>query len=165
MLLLYLLILFTVVPLVELTILVQLTQRFNLATTIVLVVVTGVIGAKLARREGLKTWRRIQDDLAAGHAPTAGMVDGALILLAGAVLVTPGVLTDACGFLLLVPVVRRWIRGRLAAALERRIVVMHGGAGQTPDAHPTRSQAGERDTFIDVPGVGRDAEDGPEPPG
>lgn len=150
----YLIILFTVVPVVELMLLVRIAAWSSWPATIALVLVTGVIGAKLARREGIKTLRRIQTDLANGIPPTTTLVDGALILLAGAVLITPGVITDLCGFLLLVPAVRAGVTRRLADALKRHVMVSH-----VADAFDTH--AGPDTGFIDVPASGRDADEPP----
>lgn len=136
-----LLLLLTVVPLVELVILLRLAQRFSWQATVALVIVTGILGAWLARREGLKALVRIQTDLAQGVPPVAAVVDGALILAAGLVLVTPGILTDLCGFALLIPPIRRWVRGRLAEAFKKRMVVIR----DEPDA-----------SFIDVEGTAQD---------
>ena len=143
--LLRLVLLLTVVPLVELLILLRLAEWFTWKSTIALVVVTGVVGAWLARREGLKALARIRADLAAGIPPAGAVVDGALILAAGLVLVTPGILTDICGFALLVPPVRHWVRRRLSEAFKKRMVVMHNG---------------QHDSFIDVPATGRDVGNG-----
>ena len=138
-----LLILFTVVPLVEVVILFRIAEYLSWSATIALVVVTGVLGTWLARREGLRVLGRIQADLAAGIPPTGAMVDGALILVAGLVLVTPGVLTDLCGFALLVPSIRAWVKRRLAEAFQRRITdVDHGGPAP----------------FVDVEATGRDVD-------
>jgi len=138
-----LLILFTVVPLVEVIILFRIAEYLSWSATIALVVVTGVLGTWLARREGLRVLGRIQADLAAGVPPTGAMVDGALILVAGLVLVTPGVLTDLCGFALLIPPIRTWVKRRLADAFQRRIArVDHGGPAP----------------FVDVEATGRDAD-------
>ena len=95
---LYLLLLLTIVPIVELIILFRIADRFQWGPTIALVLLTGILGAWLARREGLKTVSRIQSDLGRGVPPTGAMVDGLLILIAGAVLITPGILTDVLGF-------------------------------------------------------------------
>ena len=145
-----LLLLLTVVPLVELLILLQLADRFSWRSTLLLVLATGAAGAWLARREGFRTLGRIQSDLAAGKPPTGPLMDAALIVVAGLLLVTPGVLTDVVGFALLIPPVRRRIRRRMAAALKKRVVVMRtGGPHPSGTAQPTE--------FIDVVGVGRDA--------
>ncbi len=122
-----LLLLLTVVPLVELMILLRIAERFDWGPTIVLVVLTGALGAYLARREGLKALSRIQSELAAGVPPAASLVDGALILVAGIVLVTPGILTDLCGFALLISPIRAWVRRGLAEALRKRTVLIHRG--------------------------------------
>ncbi len=136
-----LLILLTVVPLVELTILLRLAERFHWGPTIVLVVVTGVVGAWLARREGIRALSRFQADLAAGVAPTTAVLDAALILVAGIVLITPGVLTDLCGFALLIAPIRTKIREALAAAFRRRVVMLH---------HPGAQSHRGPEPFIDV---------------
>ena len=136
-----LLLLLTIVPLVELVILFRLAERFSWEWTIALVVVTGVLGAWLARREGLKALARIRADLAAGVAPASAVMDGVLILAAGLVLVTPGVLTALCGFALLIPPIRRRIRRRLSEAFKKRTVVIHPG---------------QQDPFIDVSATSRD---------
>lgn len=119
----YLLLLFTVVPLVELALLIRIGGVIGIGSTILLVVGTGVAGAALAKWQGLRTLRRIQEDLGRGVMPAAEMLDGLMILVAAAVLVTPGVLTDAFGFALLVPPFRRWLRGRVAARIKTRMVI------------------------------------------
>ena len=150
-----LLILFILVPLIELWLLLFIAERFDACgisgwgATIALVFITGALGAWLARREGLKAIQRIQSDLASGAAPAGAVVDGLLILIAGAFLVTPGVLTDICGFGLLVPRVRRWLRGYLAAAFKKRIVVLHRGDVSSYDA-PNGSSTNSRAPIIDV---------------
>ena len=111
-----LLLLFTVVPLVELFLLVKLGTVIGIGPTVLIVITTGVIGAWLARWQGLGVLRRVTSDLNEGRLPADALIDGLLILIAGAVLLTPGLITDALGFLLLVPqsriVVRRMIRDR-----------------------------------------------------
>lgn len=120
-----LLLLLTVVPLVELMILLRLAELLKWPTTLAIVILTGVIGAWLARREGIKALNRVREDLANGIPPADAVVDGILILVAGIFLVTPGVLTDACGFAMLVPPIRRWVRRRLTEFFRRKIVVLH----------------------------------------
>lgn len=111
--LLRLLLLFTIVPLAELFVLLWISGRTSVWFTIGLVLFTGVLGAWLARLEGWRTVERIQAELRAGRMPGDAVVDALLILVAGALLVTPGVLTDAVGFSLLVPAFRRWMKARL----------------------------------------------------
>ncbi len=151
-----LLILLTVVPLVELTILLRIADRFNWGPTIALVVVTGVVGAWLARREGVRALSRIQADLAAGVAPTNAVVDAGLILVAGLVLITPGVLTDLCGFALLIGPIRVRVRRALGAAFRKRVVMVH---------HPGPQPHREPEVFIDVEAKVVDADASADEPG
>jgi len=112
-----LLLLFTLVPIAELMVLVELGEAIGLGPTLVLIFATGVVGAWLARREGARSWLEVQQELARGELPADSLLHGLMILVAGAFLVTPGVLTDAAGFLLLVRPARarlvRWVRGWL----------------------------------------------------
>ncbi len=106
--------LFTLVPLAELYILLEIGSYLGALNTILLIVITGVLGALLARLEGIRTVRQIAQNLSKGIVPAEEMVDGVLIFIAGVVLVTPGVLTDVAGLLLLLPYTRtifkRWLR-------------------------------------------------------
>lgn len=116
-----LLLLFTLIPLIELLLLIEVGGLIGVIPTVGIVIATGVLGAWLTRLEGLKTLRRIREDLANGRMPAERLVDGLLILVAGAVLLTPGLLTDACGFFLLVPPGRRFVRVALVNAFHTRI--------------------------------------------
>jgi UPF0716 protein FxsA len=102
--------LFILVPLVELYLLIELGSRIGVAATIAIVVVTGLIGAWLARSQGLRALNEVRSSLAVGEMPAEAIMDGLLILVAGAVLLTPGLLTDALGFFLLIPRGRRTMR-------------------------------------------------------
>lgn len=112
--------LFVTVPLAELAILVWVGRRMGLLPTVALVVLTGIVGAALARRQGLATLGRFRAALDAGRLPHHELVDGLLILVAGALLLAPGLLTDLTGLLLLIPPVRRLVRERAMAAIGRR---------------------------------------------
>jgi UPF0716 protein FxsA len=101
-----LLLLFALVPLLELWLLTELAERTSWLTTIAVVLSTGVIGISLVRWQGINTWKEIQRQLASGQSPTRSIVSGVLILVAGALLLTPGLLTDTAGFMLLIPAVR-----------------------------------------------------------
>jgi len=140
-----LLILFVVVPLVELWLLTSLSQRIGLVETFAIVLLTGFIGAVVAKRQGLRTWWAIQQQMARGEAPGAMLIDGVMILVAGALLVTPGVLTDALGLALLIPLVRAGIRQRLHEALRQSIHVQTFG----PQS-PSGNAASPVDDVIDV---------------
>jgi UPF0716 protein FxsA len=114
-----LLLLFTVVPLVELFILIQVGTAIGALPTIGIVIVTGMVGAALARREGFGIWRKIQEQMQQGMFPADVLLDGLLVLVAGALLVTPGIITDVLGFMALIPVTRRLFKGLLKRQLER----------------------------------------------
>ena len=116
-----LILLLTIVPLVELWLLLWISDRTSLLFTVGLVIVTGVLGAALARWQGLRTLTKIQSQLQDGKMPGDALFDGVLILLAAAVLVTPGILTDACGFLLLIPPCRQVVKGILRRGLAGKI--------------------------------------------
>jgi UPF0716 protein FxsA len=105
--------LFTLIPLIELALLIKIGQVIDLGPTIALVLITGVVGAFLARLEGLRTFTRIRSELFQGRMPADSLIDAMLILAAGILLVTPGVLTDAVGLLLLLPPTRALVRRRL----------------------------------------------------
>ena len=117
----YLMALFVGLPLIELWVLLVVGSRIGWLPTIFLVVVTGVIGASLARAQGLQTIAAIQRDMASGIMPAPRLMDGVMILLAGAMLITPGILTDGMGFLLLVPATRQMIRNYLRIKLEKKL--------------------------------------------
>ena len=124
-----LLFLFVVVPAVELALLIELGSRIGTVPTLGLIAATGVIGASLARRQGLEVLRRLQQETNAGRLPADPLIDGVFLLVAGALLVTPGVLTDVVGFACLIPgfrrVVRRELRRRFERAVEEGRVEVH----------------------------------------
>lgn len=112
---------FVAVPLLELFLLIRLGGAIGLLPTLSLCVLTGVAGAWLARREGLRTLWSFQERLARGGVPGRALMDGLCILLGGALLLTPGLLTDVVGFSLLLPPSRRWIQERMKRRIERQI--------------------------------------------
>jgi len=116
-----LLLLFTVVPLVELAILVQLGRHVGLPATFALVIGTGLVGAGLARWQGLRVARTVMAALAEGRVPASAMLEGLLILVAGALLVTPGLLTDLAGFALLAAPTRRMVLRVVEERIRRRL--------------------------------------------
>jgi len=118
--LLRLLLLFTIVPLIELALLVAIDRHVGLAVTLALVITTGMIGAWLARSQGLRTLARLKWELQAGRMPAEPLLDGLMILIAAAMLLTPGLLTDLCGFFLLVPAGRGLVRRVVVKRLKRR---------------------------------------------
>ena len=135
-----LLMLFILVPFVELALLIELGRHIGTLATLALIVITGVVGAFLARRQGLGVLGHMRAEITNGRLPAASIVDGVIILLAGAVLITPGVLTDALGFFCLVPASRRIIKRALWRRLERAIrqgrvrvsMQFHSNVGPSP---------------------------------
>ena len=98
---------FLTVPFVEIYLLLQLGGIVGIFPTIILVVFTAVLGAWLLRRQGFATWKRFQANLAKGEVPAYEMIEGPILLVGGALLLTPGFFTDALGFACLIPQIRR----------------------------------------------------------
>lgn len=119
--LLRLILLFTLVPLIELSLLIELGRHIGLGSTIAIVIVTGVIGAYLAKYEGFKVISGIRQELGAGKIPAKGLIDGVIILAGGLLLLTPGLLTDTIGFLALIPVTRNYLKQYLKRKFKQKI--------------------------------------------
>jgi len=121
-----LILLFVTIPLIELYLLLQMGRYVGAGPTVALVILTGVVGAYLARSQGLVVLRRIKRTVSEGEVPGNHIIDGLLILVGGALLLTPGLLTDLTGFLLIIPasrtVVREWLKVRLRGYVEGRVV-------------------------------------------
>jgi len=129
-----LILLFTIVPLVELYILIKIGSHIGGFNTILLVIMTAVLGAWLARLQGLRTLQQIQSSLSQGQIPAEELIDGVLILAGGILLLTPGVLTDLFALVLLFPSTRthfkRWLRrrfDRMVASGDVRLHYHRGG--------------------------------------
>lgn len=137
--LLFLFLLFTLMPLLELWLLFQLGSVFGFWTTVSVVLLTGMVGAALARWQGFKTMFRIQSEMRAGKMPAQAMGDGVMILVAGVLLITPGVITDIVGLSLLLPPVRLIVRKGLQLWLAKHIHVETNAAWQAyqQDSPPT----------------------------
>lgn len=116
-----LVLLFTVIPLVELYLLIRIGAWIGALPTVLLVLATGFVGAFLAKMQGFHVWMRIQQEVNAGRFPAVSLLDGLLLFAAGLLLITPGVLTDIVGFLLIIPATRIPIREWVAAKLRRMI--------------------------------------------
>ena len=105
---------FTIIPVLEIYILIKLGTFLGALNTVIVVILTGILGAYLARLEGLHTMAKVREGLGRGEMPAEGMLDALLILVAGIVLLTPGFLTDMAGLLMLIPqtrlVFKRWLR-------------------------------------------------------
>ena len=117
--------LFVITPVVEMALLIELGKRIGTWQTIGIIVLTGIIGASLTKSQGLRIVRNIKESVYNGEMPHNHLIEGVLILLGGALLITPGILTDAAGFVLVIPWTRRLIRERLKKYFKRRIGLVH----------------------------------------
>jgi UPF0716 protein FxsA len=135
------LLLFIGVPAIELALLIEVGAHIGTLNTFLLIIVTGILGANLARSQGLGVVRKVQAELARGEMPAQSLLDGAIILVAAALLLTPGVLTDLVGFFCLFPMTRPIMRGFVWGWVKRGI------ASGTVRVHSTGT--------VHPPGIGR----------
>ncbi|WP_438010218.1 FxsA family protein [Sorangium sp. So ce321] len=133
-----LILLFSVVPIVELWLLLSIGDVIGFWPTVAIALGTAVLGAALGKREGLKVLAAWRGAMTEGRIPDEGLTGGLLVLLGAALLITPGVLTDVAGLLLLFPPTRRRIAAVVRERLERRVVAASaagfGGQGPGPGA-------------------------------
>jgi len=122
----YLLVLFIVMPIVEIAVLIQVGGALGLLPTLAIVILTAIIGTRMLRSQGRATFERARQRMGSGEMPASEIVEGMLLLVGGVLLLTPGFVTDAFGFLCLVPASRAWLAARLSA---RSIGVVVGGMG------------------------------------
>ncbi len=153
-----LLLLFVIVPIAELYVIIQVGEQIGALATIAILVADSVLGSLLLRSQGRAAWRRFQASLAAGRPPAREVLDGGLIMFGGALLLTPGFLTDVLGLVLLLPPTRALVRTALVRRVGSRL--LRGVAGR-PGRRPRRD---------DVDGTATDSTTGsaggarPEPP-
>jgi len=117
----YLILLFISMPIVELALLIKVGQFLGVLNTVMIVIGTGLLGALLARSQGLITLRNIQNKLNTGTIPGNELLDGLFILIGGILLLTPGLITDLVGFLCLIPYTRNLAKSWLTKQLTQRI--------------------------------------------
>ena len=139
-----LLLLFLLIPWLELFLLFQIGAVIGFWGTVSLILFTAVVGAWLSREQGVRAMARIRQAMAEGRMPTDEVVDGFLIFGAGLILLTPGFLTDTVGFLALIPGTRQLLRRGLVKGFRRHVTVVHG-----IDPSRTRQRPAEPDV-IDV---------------
>ncbi len=125
-----LLLAFTVIPAVELYLLVSIGQWIGPLATVLIIVLTGLFGAALAKQEGTAVWTQLRADLGRGLPPASHLVEGAMVLAGGLLLLTPGLLTDLTGFTLILPFTRRPLAPLLSSWLLKRFRIQV--AGGTP---------------------------------
>ena len=145
----YLLLLLIAMPLIELWLLLRIGGEIGAVNTFLLVLITGVIGAALAKQQGLKAWH----DAHSGKNPGAALADGVMILIAGCLLMTPGIITDVFGFLLLLPPFRALVRKNLKNRIRVQAQVFGTPPGTMPDAGPTNGSWPESSSGSTEPGT------------
>jgi UPF0716 protein FxsA len=123
---------FTLVPVLEIYLLIKVGSHIGALRTVLLVIATGFAGAYLARLQGMQTMLRVRSSLDQGRMPAEELLDAVLIFAAGLVLLTPGFLTDALGLLFLFPETRRYVKRYLKRRLEPYITRRHFSGGPAP---------------------------------
>jgi UPF0716 protein FxsA len=134
--------LLVLLPLIEIVVLVWIASKTSAVFVLLLVLGTGILGLTLMRRQSLQTWRRLSVDMESGRMPAESLVDSVLVLVAGGLLVLPGVLTDVAAIALLFPPSRRAIKSLFGLWLQSRIATMRF------EAHGSRFA--DHDQIIDV---------------
>lgn len=117
----YLLLAIVIIPAIEIGILLFFGQLIGVLPTVLLILTTGIIGAYLAKQQGLATIRKVQDNMTQGMMPGEALLDGVCILVGGTLLLTPGFVTDITGFLLLAPPTRKYFKKGLTKFFRRRM--------------------------------------------
>jgi UPF0716 protein FxsA len=146
-----LLLAFTIVPALELYLLVSIGQWIGPLATVLLIVLTGLIGAALAKREGVAVLRQLRADLGQGLPPAAHVVEGVMVLAGGLLLLTPGLLTDLTGFTLIFPLSRKRLAPWLTAWLVKRFRVQVSGLGGSHSSAPVPEHQQPRSAPRPVP--------------
>lgn len=152
-----LLLVFLLVPIIELGLLIWVGGQIGFWPTMGLIILTALAGSWLAQREGLAVWRRFQSRLASGQMPGKELTDGLIILFSGALLLTPGVLTDVVGLLGLFPPSRAAIRAFVSRRMQRGLVdgnlhvYSFGGRSPSTTPGPDTRPDGPEDDVVDVP--------------
>ena len=122
---------FTLVPFIEIYLLIKIGGQIGAFNTILIVILTGLLGASLARLEGIKTMTKVRDSLNRGDLPAEEMLDAMLIFVAGVVLLTPGFITDLTGLALLVPKARYWFKRWLRKQFDEWLDKTNGRGGMS----------------------------------
>ncbi|MCJ8009639.1 FxsA family protein [Lederbergia wuyishanensis] len=117
----FFILLFIVIPAIEIGMFILSGKTIGVLPTVAIIIVTGILGAYLAKKQGLEALRRVQNDLRLGHPPGIAVLDGVCILAGGILLLSPGFLTDFIGLLLLLPFTRNSIRPLLLKVIKKWI--------------------------------------------
>ncbi len=130
----FLFLLFLLIPVAEIWLLIEVGGVIGIGWTLVTIVATALAGAWLVRSQGVAILGRIQREMAAGRVPTGDMLEGLMLLVAGAVLLTPGFFTDAVGFVLLIPPLRTLLSRRIMTQAAVRVHTQHTATHGRTDA-------------------------------
>ena len=122
---------FVLVPLIEITLLIKIGTAIGVGTTILVVIFTAVLGAYLVRQQGFATLHAVQQEMQEGRVPALQLAEGIALLFAGAVLLTPGFMTDAIGFALLTPPIRRAVIKWVAAQGMFKAQTVYSSTGES----------------------------------
>ena len=116
-----LILIFIVVPLMEILLLIEIGSRIGTLNTISIIIITGILGGYMMRQQGFAILANIRMDLSQGRMPTGELINGALVLVGGILLLTPGFFTDAVGFVFLIPGSRAFVRKKIQLLIQRKI--------------------------------------------
>ncbi|TMM03271.1 MAG: FxsA family protein [Actinobacteria bacterium] len=145
-----LLLLFVVVPLVELYVIIQVGQAIGAVPTIALLLADSVLGSMLMRSQGRAAWRRFQAAVAEGRTPAREVLDGVLVIFGGAFLLTPGFVTDVVGVVLLLPPTRALVRRGLVRRLLPRMAMTAAGRGRPRRGRPADADSDVEGTAVEI---------------
>lgn len=146
--------LFTLLPALELYLLLKIGAAFGPLNTVLIILVTGMVGAWLAKREGLAVVTQLAREVETGMPPASRVVEGFLVLAGGLLLVTPGVITDIAGFSLIFPVTRRALAPIVLEAVKSRVTVRSfdpRGPGFGQDPSPSGWEASDEERHARLP--------------
>jgi len=152
-----LVLLFIIVPIAELAVIIQVGQEIGVLWTVAILVADSVLGSLLMRSQGRAAWRRFNEAMQAGRPPAREVLDGVLVIFGGALLLTPGFITDLIGLSFLAPPTRAVLRRLLVKRFAERMIA----SATRPRAGATRPAPGENG---DVQGTAVDVEPGALPP-
>lgn len=133
------LVIFVVVPLIELYFMIEIGDVFGALPTVMLVVLTAVVGGFMVRLQGFTTLMRMRESASRGEAPALEMVESVVLLFSGLMLLLPGFITDTLGFLLLIPALRQAL---IVQGLKRSRIMRPPPGAHDPEQHRRRSDAG-----------------------
>lgn len=162
------LLLMVAIPIMEIAVFIQAGEILGLWPTLLTVILTAIMGTALLRHQGLATLKKVQDSMNAGRPPVAELFDGLCLFVAGLLLLTPGFVTDAVGFLLFVPPLRSFILGgvvrRLSASMQTGMHANKGPERGGADNNPDRSGIIIEGDYQEVdPGQKDDTDTPPDP--